>query len=66
MLEHYHIDKDKPIKKLSKREIHLMMWGSDEPIKVVAKSESHKTYVFNDYIEGVLATIKRRHLETNS
>jgi excinuclease ABC subunit A len=25
MLEHYHIDKDKPIKKLSKREIHLMM-----------------------------------------
>ncbi len=66
MLEHYHIDKDKPIIKLSKREIHLMMWGSDEPIKVVAKSESHKTYVFNDYIEGVLATIKRRHLETNS
>lgn len=66
MLDHYQIDRNKPIKKLSKREIHLMMWGSDEPIKVVAKSESHKTYVYNDYIEGVLATIKRRHLETNS
>lgn len=66
LLDHYHIDRDKPIKNLSRREIDLMMWGSDEPIEVVAKSASHKTYSSYDYIEGVLAAIKRRHLETNS
>lgn len=66
LLDHYHIDRNKPIKKLSRREIDLMMWGSDEPIEVVAKSASYKTYSYNDYIEGVLAMIKRRHLETNS
>ena len=66
LLKHYNIDKDKPLSKMSRRELDLMLYGSDEPIEVIAKSEGRKTYVYNECIEGVLTTIKRRHLETNS
>lgn len=66
MLNHYKINKDIPINKLTRKQIDLMMYGSDEPIHIVYKSSggiSHERY---DYVEGVLNRVKRLYFETSS
>jgi excinuclease ABC subunit A len=42
------------------------MYGSDEEINLNIKSNSGNVYKKTEYVEGVLAMIKRRHLETSS
>jgi excinuclease ABC subunit A len=66
MLEHYKIDKNKPLSKFSKKEIDLIMYGSEEPINIELHSSSGNLYKKFDYVEGVLELVKRRHLETTS
>jgi excinuclease ABC subunit A len=66
MLEHYKIDKNKPLNRFSKKELDLIMYGSEEPINIELHSSSGNTYKKFDYVEGVLELVKRRHLETTS
>ncbi len=66
LLTFYKINKDTPIKDLSKKEVELMMYGSDEPIDRTIVSNSGIAKKKCDYIEGVLSLIKRRHIETSS
>ncbi|GMO15230.1 MAG: excinuclease ABC subunit UvrA [Mycoplasmoidaceae bacterium] len=66
LLKFYKINKDISIKNLTKQQIKYMLYGSDEPIAYSIKSNSGNIFKKNDYIEGVLSMIKRRHLETNS
>jgi excinuclease ABC subunit A len=51
---------------LSKEQIKIIFYGSDEPINYSLKSSSGNIFKKTEYIEGVLAMIKRRHLETSS
>jgi excinuclease ABC subunit A len=66
MLKHYKIDKTKPLGKLTKKELELIMYGSDEPINIEIRSSGGNFYKKFDYVEGVLELVKRRHLETSS
>jgi excinuclease ABC subunit A len=66
MLEHYKIDKNKPLMKFTKKEMDLIMYGSPEPIDCELHSSTGRTYKKFDYVEGVLELVKRRHLETSS
>jgi excinuclease ABC subunit A len=66
MLQHYKIDKNKPLNKFTKKELDLIMYGTPEPINIELVSSSGNSYKKFDYVEGVLELVKRRHLETTS
>ncbi len=62
----YKIDLDKPLKSFTKKEMNIILHGSDKPIKYTIYSESGNRYDRNDYIEGVKDLIERRYVETTS
>ncbi|MDE5651809.1 MAG: excinuclease ABC subunit UvrA [Ureaplasma sp.] len=66
MLMHYQIPIDKPISELSEKEIHYILYGSDEPITIIMESANGRKYEQLDYVEGPLDLIKRRYQETSS
>ncbi|AWX42986.1 ABC transporter ATPase [Metamycoplasma cloacale] len=65
LLDYYQIDPKTPIDQLSKRELELIQYGSDEEITFTLKSQTN-TRRTTRYIEGILSKIERRYLETNS
>ncbi len=66
LCKHYKIDLDKPIEKLTKKQLEIVLHGSDEPIEYSIKTSSGNRYSRNDYIEGVKTLIERRYVETTS
>ncbi|MEG2328541.1 excinuclease ABC subunit UvrA [Anaerorhabdus sp.] len=62
----YGIDLDKPIEKLTKKQIEMILYGSDQPIEYSITSSSGNKFSRNDYIEGVKTLIERRYVETTS
>ena len=62
----YKIDLDKPIKDLTKKQMDVILHGSDRPIRYAINSSSGNHYSRNDYIEGVKDLIERRYVETTS
>ncbi len=62
----YKVDLDKPISKLTKKQMEMLLYGSDKPIKYRIRSSSGNEYTRNDYIEGVKAMIERRYSESSS
>ena len=62
----YKIPMDKPLKTLTKKQMDIILNGSDKPIKYVIYSSSGNRYDRNDYIEGVKKLIERRYVETTS
>lgn len=66
LLKFYNIKKNIALNQLPKKQIDLMMYGSDEPINISIRSSGGIVSKKYDYIEGVLALVKRRHLETSS
>ncbi len=62
----YKIDMDKPVKNLTKKQMEIILNGSDKPIKYSITSSSGNKYSRNDYIEGVKSLIERRYVETQS
>ncbi|SJZ69428.1 excinuclease ABC subunit UvrA [Anaerorhabdus furcosa] len=62
----YKIDLDKPIEKLTKKQLEVILYGSDQPIEYSIKTSSGNRYSRNDYIEGVKTLIERRFVETTS
>ncbi len=62
----YKIDMDKPIRSLTKKQMEIVLNGSDRPIRYSLTSSSGNQYSRNDYIEGVKALIERRYVETQS
>ncbi len=66
MLMHYEIPIDKPICELSEKDLHHILYGSDEPITIIMESANGRKYEQLDYVEGPLDLIKRRYQETSS
>ena len=61
----YKIDMNKPMSKFSKKEMEIILYGSDKPISytMVSGSGSHTRL---DYIEGIKTLIQRRYETTTS
>ena len=66
LLKHYQISTTKPLNKMSKREMDIILYGSDEEIKYIVKSSGGTTYHKTGYIEGIKTLIERRFEETQS
>ena len=66
LLKHYKISVNKPLNKFTKKEMDIILYGSDEEIKYVVKSSGGTTYHKTGYIEGVKSLIERRFEETQS
>ncbi|MEA5018068.1 MAG: excinuclease ABC subunit UvrA [Erysipelotrichaceae bacterium] len=66
LLDHYQISMDKPIKELTKKELSIVLNGSEEPLEYELNSNSGNHYRRFDYIEGVAKLIERRYWETSS
>ncbi|MDD5792738.1 MAG: excinuclease ABC subunit UvrA [Erysipelotrichaceae bacterium] len=66
LLKYYGIDPDKPLSRMTKKEMDIILNGSLEPIEYKVVSSGGTTYHKNGYIEGVKALIERRFVETQS
>lgn len=66
LCEHYNIDLDKPLSKFSKKEMDIILNGSDVAIKYTIETSSGNKLVKNEPIEGVKKLIERRYETTTS
>lgn len=66
LLDFYKIDLDKPLNKLTKKELDIVCFGSKEPIKYSLESKSGNSFSRFEFIEGVCTLIERRFMETTS
>ncbi|MCI9312379.1 MAG: excinuclease ABC subunit UvrA, partial [Erysipelotrichaceae bacterium] len=66
LCDHYHIDIDKPIKDLTKKELDILLYGSKDMISFHMYSKSGSIIKKSEYIEGVCTLIERRYMETTS
>ena len=66
LLKHYKISETKPLNRMSKKEMDIILYGSTEEIKYTVTSSGGTTYNKTGYIEGVKTLIERRFEETQS
>ncbi|MDF9825210.1 excinuclease ABC subunit A [Breznakia sp. PF5-3] len=66
LCDHYKIDLDKPLKKFTKKEMDVVLYGSKEPISYKMYSKSGNVTSKTEFIEGVVTLIERRFMETTS
>jgi len=66
LCKEYHIDLDKPLKDFSKKELNIILRGSDRPISYTIQSSSGNISHTTKVIEGVKTLIERRYEETSS
>ncbi|HOP65594.1 MAG TPA: excinuclease ABC subunit UvrA [Bacilli bacterium] len=66
LCENYNIDMKKPLKELTRKELDLIFYGSDKPMKFKYVSKNGHRSEKTDYYEGIINTFQRRYLETTS
>lgn len=66
LCDFYHIDIDKPIRDLSKKEMDILLYGSHDLITYHIYSKSGNMTKKTEFIEGVCTLIERRYMETSS
>ncbi len=66
MLKHYKIDINKPINKLTRKQLDYILYGSDEPLHISVTSANGLKRESYEYYEGVLNHVKRLYFETTS
>ncbi|WP_152908003.1 excinuclease ABC subunit UvrA [Mycoplasma sp. HU2014] len=66
LCDYYYIDLTLPLNQLTKKQIDVILWGSDREIDIRLVSSNGKKYESFDYIEGTAQLIKRRYFETKS
>lgn len=64
--KHYDIDLNKPLKKMSKDELNIILYGSTEPFSYSINSSAGRKFEYFDNVEGIADLIKRRYHETSS
>ena len=62
----YKIPMNKPIKSLTKKQMQIILHGSDRPLTYSFTSSSGNQYNRTDYIEGVKDLIERRYATSSS
>ena len=66
LCKHYKIDMDKPWKKLTKKETDLILYGSDEPIRIKYSTRGGIQKDKNDFYEGIITRNERLYMTTTS
>ena len=66
LCKHYKIDMNKPWSKLSKTAQDLILYGSDEPIRIKYSTKGGIKRDKLDYYEGIISRLERRYMDTNS
>jgi len=66
LLNHYHIDMDKPLKDMTKKEKDIIFYGTNTPIAFTTVSSSGNVNKQKRAIEGVMTLVERRYQETSS
>lgn len=66
LCKYYNIPLDVPYFELTQRQKHIILFGSEEPIKYTLKSSSGNTLNRFQYVEGVKTKIERLYEETTS
>lgn len=66
LCEYAKVDIDKPIKSLTKKQMNLLLYGSDKPVKYTIHSRSGNMHGKHEILEGIVTLIERRHQETSS
>ncbi len=64
--DYYHIDMDKPIKDLTKKELNIVLYGSKDILKFKYISKNGNVRYTNDFYEGIVNNLERRYMETSS
>ena len=62
----YKIPLDQPIKKLTKKQMQIILHGSDKPVRYTITTSSGNEYKRFDYIEGIQDLIERRYAQSTS
>ncbi|HEY4538006.1 MAG TPA: excinuclease ABC subunit UvrA [Erysipelothrix sp.] len=60
------VDINVPIKKLSQKQMDILLYGSKVPVKYAIHSRSGNSFHRNEVMEGVVDLIERRHRDTSS
>ncbi len=66
LCKEYKIDRDKPLGKFTKKEMKIILEGSDRSIKHTIETNSGNKFTRDGEIEGVKRLIERRFMETSS
>ena len=66
LCNHYKIDMNKKLSKLTKRELDLILYGSDEIINFHYQTKSGNITNTKDFYEGIINNLERRYMETSS
>ena len=66
LCKHYKIDMSTPWKKLSKKAKELILYGSDEPIRIKYSTRGGINRDKKDFYEGIVNRLERRHMDTTS
>ena len=66
LCKHYKIDMSKPWKKLTKKEQDLILFGSDEPIRIKYSTRGGISRDKKDFYEGIINRLERRYMDTSS
>ena len=64
--KYYNIDLTKPVKKLSKSELDIILYGSPDMLEFNYISNNGNTRHKTDYYEGVINNLERLYMETKS
>ena len=66
LCKHYKIDMNKKWKKLSKKDKDLILFGSDEPIRIKFTTKGGMKKDKVDFYEGIINRLERRYMDTSS
>lgn len=64
--KYYDIDLDCPIKKLERKKLEIILYGSKDILEFNYVSKNGNTRKSKDYFEGVITNLERRYVETKS
>jgi excinuclease ABC subunit A len=64
--DYYKIDLDKPIKKLTKEELDVILYGSKDKLDFKFTSKAGNVHMSKNYYEGIITNLERRYIETKS
>ena len=64
--KYYNIDLSIPVKNMEKKDLDIILYGTDELINFEYTSKTGNKRYVTDYYEGVINNLERRYLETSS
>ena len=66
LADYYNIDLDKPVKKLKKEKLDIILYGSPDLLEFNYIAKNGNTRTTTDYFEGIITNLERRYIETKS